>query len=87
MTRQFWTVGFTVLSCCLVLLAASWLTPGAAQQPPAQALIQGNWRYQVHAWGTSGYIILLDSQTGRCWMKGLASDWVDLKSPPAQEKK
>jgi hypothetical protein len=88
MTRQFWTIGLTVVGCCLVMLAASWLNPSRAQQPPipAQALMQGNWRYQIHTWGATGHIVLLDSQTGRCWTKSLATDWEDLKSPSGEKK-
>lgn len=87
MIRQSWTIGLTVVACCLVLLAASWLAPSGAQQPPpAQALMQGNWRYQLHTWGTTGHLVLLDSQTGRCWTKSLATDWVDMKSPPGEKK-
>ena len=88
MIRQFWTIGFTVVACCLVLLAASWLTPSRAQQPPipAQAQMQGNWRYQIHNWGDTRYIVLLDSQTGRCWSRSLGGDWQDLKSPPGEKK-
>jgi hypothetical protein len=84
MARQFFTIGVALLACCLVLAAASMFNPGTAQQPPALALMQPNWRYQIHSWGSTGYLVLLDTQTGRCWMKSLASDWVDMKSPAVE---
>jgi hypothetical protein len=88
MIRQSGTIGLTVVGCCLVMLAAAWLTPSSAQQPPppAQGLMQGNWRYQLYNWGTTNHIVLLDSQTGRCWTKSLATNWEDLKAPPGEKK-
>lgn len=86
MMRQFWTIGLTVVGCCLVMLAASWLSPGSAQQPPPPAQAQGNWRYQIYNWGNTAQVVLLDTQTGRCWTKSLGTDWVDLKAPPGEKK-
>lgn len=93
MIRQLWTVGLSVLACCLVLCAAWFFNPIEAQPPAGNKPLPppppgANWRYQIITWGTNhNSLILLDTQTGRAWEKSVGGRWMDSETPPSQEKK
>lgn len=89
MARQLWTVGLSVLACCLVMLAASLFNAGVAQQPKGNPPPpQANWRFQLVPWGTNhNEIMLIDTQTGRVWEKSMGGRWRDSEAPPGHEKR
>jgi hypothetical protein len=89
MIRRLSTIALSVAACCLMLLAASFFSRGEAQQAQGnQPLLpaQANWRYQMIALEGRG-MVLLDTQTGRAWVKFVQGRWEDLETPPSKEKK
>lgn len=89
MMRRFWTTGMVTLTLLLLVLASFWNTSIAQQPlrgieaPPPPA----GWRYQMIAWGTQhNALVLWDTHTGRAWSKEINGKWVDLDTPPSQER-
>jgi hypothetical protein len=89
MIRRLWTVGLSILACCLVVFAASSFSPSQAQQPGKGNPQQVPGRYQV-TYGPSNLVVLLDTQTGQGWWievrPGPAPGrWGDMQTPPSQK--
>jgi len=82
-----------VFVVCLSLLvgyiAATFLNRTSSAQPPAPQVAGHEaavWRYQLTApssGGFSGVVLLTDTVTGHCWVRGnfVGSEWQDWGSP------
>ena len=84
MSRTLQTLALAVVFALGVLVGASVLSTGTAQQapPPPQAA----WRYQLYLDQRSGSVWLLDTAVGRTWVN-YGDDWKALKTPPGLENK
>lgn len=56
-----------------------------AQQPGRPGPVMPNWRYQM-AVDNRGTAYLLDTETGKAWVKYGTNNWEDTKSPAAENK-
>jgi len=99
MYRQWWITTLIAVTCCLLVANGYLVNPGIAQQaspnahqrpapksePPSP---QTNWRYQMILFGPNqAHMLLVDSATGRAWVKYANMEWEDLKTPPSRDEK
>lgn len=83
-----WTTRLAVVACVVALAVAGFVATGQ-DQPPKEAnppAVLPNWRYQLTLAQNGSTVYLLDTAAGRAWVKYTNNDWVDLNTPPSQEK-
>jgi hypothetical protein len=89
MNKTIYSLGLALAFCLGILVGASVLDTGAAQQPPMpNPTSPANGRYQLTVANNGNNLFLLDTATGRAWAKyAINNDWEDLKTLPSQEGK
>jgi hypothetical protein len=81
-TRQSWIIGAAIVIGCLILTFFNG-RQSAAEPPKAEHSALGRYQLQLSVQGINSHVVVLDSQTGHCWLRyiGGTDVWTDLGSP------